>query len=159
MPPRAGLLDCGRQRPPISRKWAPRSRRSRSPAADTLACRDGWLALGANTPQQIARLLEVLEVPPEEAARLLEPSPQGGPAFARARDPQAFRELLAARLAQQAAVDLEQRLNAVGVPAARVRTLREFTQEAVESGLLQPVVLGEGDSQAITPGLGWRTVG
>jgi hypothetical protein len=39
------------------------------------------------------------------------------------------------------------------------RTLREFTQEAVNSGLLQPVVLGEGDAQATTPGLGWRVIG
>jgi hypothetical protein len=45
------------------------------------------------------------------------------------------------------------------VPAARVRTLREFTQEAVDSGLLQPVVRGEGDAQATTPGLGWRVAG
>ena len=79
-----------------------------------------------------------------------------GPRFARARDPHAFRELLAARLLKHSATDLELRLNAVGVPAARVRTLREFTQEAIETGLLQPVVLGDGDARAITPGLGWR---
>ena len=84
---------------------------------------------------------------------------EDGPAFARARDPQAFRELLAARLAGHSAGDLEQRLNAAGVPAARVRTLREFTREAVATGLLQPVVLGEGEARAITPGLGWRTLG
>jgi hypothetical protein len=40
-----------------------------------------------------------------------------------------------------------------------VRTLREFTQEAVHTGLLQPVVLGEGEAQAVTPGLGWRISG
>jgi hypothetical protein len=38
-----------------------------------------------------------------------------------------------------------------------VRTLAEFTREAVDTGLLTPVALGEGDAQAITPGLGWRT--
>jgi hypothetical protein len=64
--------------------------------------------------------------------------------------------LLAARLVGQSAADLELRLNAVGVPAARVRTLREFTGEAVDSGLLQPVVFGEGEARATTPGLGWR---
>jgi len=41
------------------------------------------------------------------------------------------------------------------VPAG-VRTLREFTQEAVETGLLKPTVLGEGQAQAATAGLGWR---
>jgi crotonobetainyl-CoA:carnitine CoA-transferase CaiB-like acyl-CoA transferase len=132
---------------------------SGSPAADTFACRDGWLAIGANTPAHIARLMEALGVASAEVAPLLEPAGEGGPALARARDPQAFRELLAARLAGESATELEQRLNAIGVPAARVRTLREFTQEAVATGLLEPVVLGEGEARATTPGLGWRTLG
>jgi crotonobetainyl-CoA:carnitine CoA-transferase CaiB-like acyl-CoA transferase len=131
---------------------------SGSPAADTFPCRDGWLALGANTPAHIARLMEVLGVARSEVAQLLEPSCDGEPAFARARDPHAFRELLAERLAQHSAADLEQRLNAAGVPAARVRTLREFTHEAVETGLLQPIELGEGEAKAVTPGWGWRVV-
>lgn len=129
---------------------------SGSPAADTFSCRDGWLAIGANTPAHVARLMEVLGLPQAEIAPLLEPETEGAPAFARARDPLAFRELLAARLVGHSATELEQRLNAAGVPAARVRTLLEFTQEAVHTGLLQPVVLGEGQAQAITPGLGWR---
>jgi len=131
---------------------------SGSPGADTFACRDGWLAIGANTPEHISRLMDVLKVAPAEAAHLLEPAGEDGPAFARARDPVAFRELLAARLSQQSATDLENKLNAAGVPAARVRTLREFTQEAVATGLLQPVSLGEGEAHATSPGLGWRVV-
>jgi crotonobetainyl-CoA:carnitine CoA-transferase CaiB-like acyl-CoA transferase len=131
---------------------------SGSPAADTFECRDGWLALGANTPAHVERLMQVLGVDPAEVAPLLEPPGTDGPAFARARDPDAFRALLAARLANQSAIDLERRLNAAGVPAARVRTLREFTREAVSTGLLQPVLLGEGKAQALTPGLGWRTL-
>lgn len=129
---------------------------SGSPAADTFECRDGWLAIGANTPAQIARLLELLDVAPSDGAALLQPTTEDAPTFARARDPRAFRELLATRFGEHSAADLEQRLNAAGVPAARVRTLREFTQEAVATGLLQPVVLGEGEAQATTPGLGWR---
>jgi len=61
-----------------------------------------------------------------------------------------------ARLVGHSASELEERLNAAGVPAARVRTLREFTQEAVQTGMLQPVILGAGDALATTPGLGWR---
>lgn len=129
---------------------------SGSPAADTFACRDGWLATGANTPAQIARLMQVLGVAESEFGPLLEPGADGAPAFARARDPQAFRDLLARHCAQASADDLERRLNAAGVPAARVRTLREFTGEALASGLLAPVVLGEGEQRAVTPGLGWR---
>ncbi len=129
---------------------------SGSPAADIFACRDGWLAVGANTPAHIAALMKVLAVPAADFAPLLEPAVDGAPAFARARDPQAFRSLLAARLAGRSAADLEERLNAAGVPAARVRTLREFTRDAVESGLLRPVELGDGEARAIAPGLGWR---
>ncbi len=104
--------------------------------------------------------MQVLGVAPAEVAPLLEPACRGWRPPSRVRAiRKAFRELLAARLAGHSAVDLEQRLNASGVPAARVRTLREFTLEAVDSGLLQPVVLGEGEAQAITPGLGWRTLG
>jgi crotonobetainyl-CoA:carnitine CoA-transferase CaiB-like acyl-CoA transferase len=132
---------------------------SGSPAADTFACRDGWVAIGANTSAHVARLMEVLGVGQAEIAPLLEPETERAPAFARARDPRTFRELLASRLAGHSAAELEQRLNAAGVPAARVRTLREFTQEAVHTGLLQPVVLGEGEAQAVTPGLGWRISG
>jgi len=129
---------------------------SGSPGADTFACRDGWLAIGANTTAHVARLMQVLEVASAEVAPLLEPASGEGSCFARARDPHAFRELLAARLLNHSAADLELRLNAAGVPAARVRTLREFTQEAIETGLLQPIVLGDGDARAVTPGLGWR---
>lgn len=145
-------LDSDREIPRVGNKGF-----SGSPAADTFACRDGWLAIGANTPAHIHRLMDVLGVDAVDVAPLLEPSPEDGPAFARARDPKAFRELVAARLAGASATDLEARLNARGVPAARVRTLREFAREAVATGLLQPVVVGEGDACATTPGLGWRT--
>jgi crotonobetainyl-CoA:carnitine CoA-transferase CaiB-like acyl-CoA transferase len=130
---------------------------SGSPAADTFPCRDGWLAIGANTPTHIERLMEVLGVPAAQFAPLLEPALPDAPSFARARDPRAFRELLAARLLSQSAGEIEARLNACGVPAARVRTLREFTQEAVETGLLHTVELGAEAERTPTPGLGWRT--
>lgn len=132
---------------------------SGSPAADTFACVDGWLAIGANTPAHIAQLIAVLGIAPDEVAPMLEPVGQDGPSFARARDPQSFRALLAARFVTASAIALERSLNDAGVPAARVRTLREFTQEAVASGLLQPVILGEGQARATTPGLGWRVRG
>jgi crotonobetainyl-CoA:carnitine CoA-transferase CaiB-like acyl-CoA transferase len=131
---------------------------SGSPAADTLPCRDGWLALGANTPRQVRQLMAVLDVPPSQYQHLLEPDPTVTSAFARARDPAAFHALLKQRLSTLSAADLEQRLNAAGVPAARVRTLREFTREAVDTGWLEPVVLGEGPARAMSPGLGWRTL-
>ncbi len=132
---------------------------SGSPAADTFRSNDGWIALGANTPTHIARLLQVLQIAPAAAEPFLERSATGASTFARARDPEGFRALLAERIAQRSAAELEASLHAVGVPVARVRTLREFTHEAVETGLLQPVVLGEGEARAVTPGLGWRVLG
>ena len=131
---------------------------SGSPAADTFECRDGWLAIGANTRTQIANFLDVLGVSATYVDSLLEPEAEGGPTFARARDPRAFRELVAERLSARSAADLEKTLNALGVPAARVRTLREFTREAVATGLLAPATLGEGEVRALTPGLGWGSV-
>ena len=129
---------------------------SGSPAADTFACQDGWLAIGANTPAQIGRLMNVLDIPAEDFTPLLAPPSGAGPAFAIARDPEAFRALLASRLATRSAAELETSLNAARVPSARVRTLREFAFEAVETGLLDTVAFGEGDTRATTPGLGWR---
>lgn len=131
---------------------------SGSPAADMFACMDGWLALGANTPAQIGRLLEVLGIAPVQVAPLMEMPADGPPGFARARDPQAFKQLLAQTIRHRSAEELETLLNAAGVPAARVRQLGEFAREAVASGLLEPTVLGSGPSQAQTPGLGWRVV-
>jgi crotonobetainyl-CoA:carnitine CoA-transferase CaiB-like acyl-CoA transferase len=130
---------------------------SGSPAADTFACRDGWLAIGANTPAHIERLMAVLGIPSAQFTPLLEPVLRDAPSFARARDPQAFRALLAGSLQSQSAGEMEARLNACGVPAARVRTLRQFAQEAVDTGLLHTVELGEGAERTPTPGMGWRT--
>ena len=132
---------------------------SGSPAADTFPCTDGWIALGANKLEHIARLLQVLEIAPQQVEPFLERATEGAATFARARDPAGFRALLAERIAPRSAAALEAALHAAGVPAARVRTLREFTHEAVETGLLQPVVLGEGEARATTPGLGWRMLG
>lgn len=131
---------------------------SGSPAADMFECRDGWIALGANTPAQIGLLLQVLGVDPALVAPMLQPSSSGQASFARASDPQAFKNLLAARLHDWSSVELEQALNDRGVPAARVRQLGEFTREAVQSGLLQPTELGSGESAVASPGLGWRQI-
>lgn len=133
---------------------------SGSPAADTFECREGWLAIGANTPAQVGRLLDVLGVPGGAAAHLVAPAVDGagddGPRFAVAREPAAFRAAVAAALRADDAAHWEVRLNEAGVPAARVRRLGEFTREAVARGLLAPLVLGEGESQAPSPGLGWQ---
>lgn len=133
-----------------------------SPAADTYQCTDGWLSTAANTPQQFRRLASVLELDALcEDATLLDldafNAPEGG--FVAARDASALQRLqarLGEAFAERSARDMEARLNAAGVPAARVRRLGEFLGEARASGMVSPVSYGTGGAAVDTPGLGFR---
>ncbi len=125
---------------------------SGSPAAEYFEAKEGgFIAIGANTPEQIGKLYEVLGWTAAQADAELE----RGPGFARARDPQAFRDKLAAALKTRSAQDWEERLHTAGVPAARVRTLSEFTGEAQAAGALLPTLLQMAGTSVPTPGLGW----
>ena len=127
---------------------------SGSPAAEYFATAGGdFIAIGANTPEQIGKLYGVLGWPPEQVETELE----RGFGFARARDPQAFRDNLTNALKTRPASEWESLLHAAGVPAARVRTLSEFTAEALAAGALVPTVLQMEGNSAVTPGLGWTT--
>ena len=133
-----------------------------SPAADTYRCADGWLSTAANTPAQFRLLAGVLglEALCDDAALLdidAFNAPQGG--FVVARDLPALQERLRAAFAGRSAADMEARLNAVGVPAARVRRLGEFLDEARDTGALRPVRYGAQGSDVQTPGLGFRLGG
>src|SRR5690606_34069740 len=129
--------------------------------ADTYRCADGWLATAANTPAQFRRLAAVLgmEALCEDAAALdLESFNAPGGGFVVARDLPRLQQLFRDAFAQRSAADMEARLNAVGVPAARVRRLGEFLDEATagEGAALAPAVFAQGDAQVRTPGLGFR---
>lgn len=126
---------------------------SGSPAAEYFATLDGYIGLGANTPEQISKLFPLLGLTATDAAQHLE----SGPGFARARDPKAFQDLLASTLMARTAAQWEELLNAAGIPAARVRSLAEFTNEAKASSALKPGVLSLGSIQMPTPGMGWTT--
>jgi len=126
---------------------------SGSPAAEYFETLDGYIGLGANTPDQIGKLFPLLGLRAADAAQHLE----SGPGFARARDPKAFHDLLAGALMARTATQWEELLNAAGIPAARVRSLAEFTNEALASGALNPGVLSMGNIQMPTPGMGWTT--
>ncbi|MCO4861585.1 CoA transferase [Cupriavidus sp. WGlv3] len=132
---------------------------SGSPSADFFRTRDGWLAIGANTPKQLLALLDALGLgelandpalfdTPLDAAAL--------PAFVRALDPAALKRAIAGAVAAGAAADLEPRLAALGVPAARLRNIAEFAAESMANGSLQPVTLREGQTEVMSPGLGFR---
>ena len=136
-----------------------------SPTADTYRCADGWLATAANTPAQFRKLAAVLGLDAlcEDAAALdLDAFNAPGGGFVIARDLDGVRQRFSQAFAARSAADMEARLNAVGVPAARVRRLGEFLDE-VEGGQALPLPYrsyGEpGAGGTRTPGLGFRFVG
>ena len=132
-----------------------------SPTADTYRCTDGWLATGANTPAQFRKLTAVLGLQAlcddGEALDLASFNAPGG-GFVVARNLPYVQQCFRDAFAQHSATDMEERLNAVGVPAARVRKLGEFLDE-VEHGAgieLPPRSYPRGAGQVRTPGLGFR---
>lgn len=134
---------------------------SGSPTADTYRCADGWLSTAANTPAQFRELARVLGV---EAlcsdARALDldafNAPNGG--FVVARDLDYVRGRIRDAFRLRSAADMETQLNAVGVPAARVRGLGEFLRETVgRDKLTLPVFDFAQDGRTVrTAGLGFR---
>lgn len=134
-----------------------------SPTADTYRCADGWLATAANTPAQFRKLTGVLgleELCTDARALDLDAFNSAG-GFVVARDLPYLRERFSAAFAVRSAADMEQRLNAVGVPAARVRKLGEFLRE-IEGGQQLPLAglrFTQGERVVRTPGLGFRSAG
>lgn len=131
---------------------------SGSPGADVFQAADGWIGMAANTPAQFGRLLEVLDL--AHIARdpaLFEPSSDPkAQGFVRTLDVAAVKAHLRAAIARFAAADLETKLSASGVPAARARTVPEFTREAEAVGLLAPLDLVDEGVAVRTPGLGFK---
>lgn len=132
---------------------------SGSPSADFFPTLDGWLAVGANTPRQLVSLLRALEL--EHVASdpkvFAQPLDSDSPAaFVRALDPAALKQLLVKAIGQYRGADLEQRLNDCKVPAARLRTLAEFSQEARDNGCVDCLELHDGEVRVQSPGLGFR---
>lgn len=99
-----------------------------SPGADTFATADGHISIAANTMRQFACLCgEIgrpdLALPPHLPAGL------GPNVFLSNLATDALRQELSLAIKQSRAHDLERTLNAQGVPAARVRDLKEFMSE------------------------------
>jgi crotonobetainyl-CoA:carnitine CoA-transferase CaiB-like acyl-CoA transferase len=132
-----------------------------SPTADTYRCRDGWLATAANTPVQFRKLTEILGLQhlcdDEEALDLQAFNATNG-GFVVARNMPYLQQCFHAAFAQQSASEMEDLLNAAGVPAARVRRLGEFLDEAASPLSLNfqsSHFLQEGKTVQ-TPGLGFQ---
>lgn len=125
---------------------------SGSPGAETFPCRDGLLALGANTPQQMMALARVLKIEAQ-----VEPLLQGQvKGFVSAEKGAALRQMLKDALASESAPALEQALAAVQVPAACVRDLSQAMQEAEQRHLIEPWTLEGADGSVRVPGAGFH---
>lgn len=124
---------------------------SGSPGAETFTCRDGLLALGANTPQQMLALAGVLKIR-DQVEPLLQGQVKG---FLNAQHGEQLRQLIGAALAQASALEMEQALNAVNVPAAWVRDLAQSVQTAQDHHLMEPWTL-TGEATVRVPGLGFH---
>ena len=132
---------------------------SGSPAADLFATQDGWVALGANTPRQLAAVLGVLgRADVARDPRYFDPplDADAPAAFLRASDPAALRAALASAIREWRATDLEQACADAGVACAKVRTIVEFVDDAMDRDALDSVMLTDGDCSVLSPGLGYR---
>ncbi|MEZ5660209.1 MAG: CoA transferase [Burkholderiaceae bacterium] len=124
---------------------------SGSPGGGQFRCRDGLLAVAANTRAQLMRLAEALGLRDR-----IEPLLGGGDrAFVGGEHREQIVALLAARFADEDARVWEDRLNAMGVPAAKLRDLAEAVRDATEAGSLDPWTL-PCDPPVRVPGLGFR---
>lgn len=123
---------------------------SGSPGAETFTCKDGLLALGANTPQQMRAVAKILGIE-AQVSPLLGEQTKG---FVGSQAGQQLRQLLTEAFSQQSAVAMEHALNAARVPAAWVRDLGQAMQAAQTFGLIDPWTLDEA-SPVQTPGLGF----
>ena len=131
-----------------------------SPAADTYPCTDGWLAVAANTPAQFRKLAAILGV--EELcddARALDLAAFNAPnGFVVPSDREYVAQRLRQAFAARSAARLEALLGQAGVPAARVRKLEEFLDEADATGCvnLPDYRFRQGGSEVRTRGIGFN---
>ncbi len=132
-----------------------------SPTADTYRCRDGWLATAANTPVQFRKLAEILGLQhlcDDGDALDLHAFNAANGGFVVAKNLPYLQKCFHHAFADRSAHEMEERLNTAGVPAARVRRLGEFLDEAASPQTLnfQPNQFSQGSENVQTPGLGFQ---
>ena len=133
---------------------------SGSPASDTFQCIDGWISTAANTPTQFKKMMHLLELDEicTNAELLdLEAFNAKNEGFVIAKQADLVKEIIQNALHQKSAVELENQLNEVGVPAAKVRTLPEFLEELlVDENMKTPFMAFNQANKVIkTAGLGF----
>jgi len=99
-----------------------------SPGADTFTTSDGYISVAANTMKQFARLCVVIGRPDLAAAPYI-PGGLAPDAFLSDLATDDLQRELAEAFSRRRADDLEARLGEAGIPAAKVRDLKEFLFE------------------------------
>ena len=127
---------------------------SKSPAAQTFACTDGFIAVGANTPQQVRKMAEVLGL--DSAIKPLLVNETNG--FVGDSHGDTIKTLFAQAISKRSATELEQSLNAVQVGAAKVRDLAQCVADCRAAQALEAWTL-HAEQEVTVPGLGFRARG
>ena len=133
---------------------------SGSPASDVFQCKDGWLSIAANTPDQFKKMMHLLDLDAicrDDILIDLDAFNATNQGFVKARKPDLVKEKIEKALRSRSAIELEDQLNANGVPAAKVRTLMEFLEELSDGkNATIPFANYEQDEKVIkTAGLGF----
>jgi len=123
-----------------------------SPGAETFATSDGHISVAANTMGQFAILCRVLGRPELSAPPHI-PAGLAADVFLTNLATGALREALTEAFARARADTLETVLNAQGVPAARVRDLREYLSGAYND---TPGIGVRGEPFAFGPAFRWE---
>ena len=111
---------------------------SESPGASTFQCSDGWISIAANTSKQFQALCTVLNISQlaSDPQLIDQKTMTGEHGFVKAVDGQKVQKILSDACLKVENRKLESDLNREGVPAARVRTVFGFMDEALQGDLL-----------------------
>ena len=133
---------------------------SGSPGSDTFKCKDGWLATAANTPSQFKKMMALLDMDeicsdPNAIDVKAFNAINGG--FVKAKDSTLIKQKIEKALSGKLAYEIEEALNNVGVPAAKVSTLSEFLERALNGNCINLPITDfvSATSSVKTPGLGF----
>ena len=133
---------------------------SGSPGSDTFKCKDGWLATAANTPSQFKKMMSLLDLDeicsdPNAIDVKAFNAINGG--FVKAKDSTLIKQKIEKALSGKSAYEIEEALNNVGVPAAKVSTLSEFLERALNGNCINLPISDfvSATSSVKTPGLGF----
>ena len=133
---------------------------SGSPASDVFKCEDGWLSTAANTPTQFKKMMNLLnldDICSNPSLIDLDAFNAPNEGFVIAKNATLVKELIQSALKEKSTSQLEEQLNAVGVPAAKVRTLDQFLDELSEgTNVAAPFMTFPQNNKTIkTTGLGF----